>query len=227
MAEAKRALALDRQNQRTHGLQANRAFVIESLLLLLFLAFGLALILRVFAAADASGRAAHAKSTALFLASNAAEVFASNPLQEPATQYFDIDGKEVDQQSAEASFEVAVETTPRSTDAGTFYDATVTVLPLKPSAGDEPYALQTARYVSNARLAALEAYAEMQANGLALEPGQNAVSQEELDAEQNGTAQDQSGLPDQDALQASSEGNAEGASDDGAIEEEILEGPGA
>lgn len=164
MPELERTIASNRQRQRTHGLQANRAFVVESLLLLLFLAFALALILRMFAAADMTAREAHAKNMAVHLASNTAEVFAARPLEAPSETFYDSEGNAVDQGSDQAVFKVTLGVDKHTTDAGTFYDATITVDPLSRKAGIESYELKTARYVSDARLAALAAYAASQAN---------------------------------------------------------------
>lgn len=197
MSQARKALALDRQRQRSRGLQANRAFVVESLLLLLFLSLGLALILRVFSVSDISARQAHAKNASLHLASNAAEIFAADPLSQPETTFFDASGAAVEQDSAEAAFQVDVDITPRDAEAGTLYDAAITVAPLNiPNA--EPYTLETTRYVSDARLAALEAYAAMQNAGASASAGQSGQTSQDTQASQDVQA-DQNTQADQDA----------------------------
>lgn len=149
MSYIARALSSDRKLMRSHGLQANRAFVVESLLLLLFLSVALALILRTFAVADSHARDAHARAMELHLATNAAEVFAANPVQEFSTQYFDIEGKSVEQGSEDAAFQVAMNVNNRPSDPGSMYKAQITVTPLLPSLGVEAYVLDTTRYVAN------------------------------------------------------------------------------
>ena len=149
MSYLARALSSDRKLVRSHGLQANRAFVVESLLLLLFLSIALALILRVFAVADSHARDAHARAIELHLATNAAEVFAANPVQNFSTQYCDIQGNSVDQGSEDAAFQVDMNVSDRPSEPGTMYKAQITITPLLPSLGVETYTLDTTRYVAN------------------------------------------------------------------------------
>lgn len=210
MTQAETALASDRATTRHHGLQANRAFVVESLLLLLFLSLALALILRMFAAADTNARAAHAKATELHLAGNAAEIFAANPLQDAGATYFDTDGNAVEQGSSEAAFQVSLEMDNQPTDAGTMYNAKVVVTPLLPSLGVDAYTLSTTRYVSNTT----PSYQETPLEDLN-DVGANAVGAEDLAAEGVLTADD-----------AGEDTGGVGTSEDTAAEGEVIEGAG-
>ena len=125
------------------------AFVVEALVLLVFLAFALAVFMQLFGAAHARGVEERQLTQAVLLASNAAEEFAAAPQAGSASAAFDSDGNELSS-TAEAegtagSYVVASKVTPESTPGGTLYRANITVT----CDGETDYQLESARYASD------------------------------------------------------------------------------
>jgi len=112
---------------------ASAAFIVESLLLLVFLVGSLAVFTQVFAAAAQQSAEASALSTSVELASSAAERFAADPTGiSPETQ--------------EGDFRVVSEVTSDKRAGGTLYRADISVFGAD---GDDPiYEVTTSRYVS-------------------------------------------------------------------------------
>lgn len=146
---AEQTLANATARAREHGFQANRAFIVESLVLLAFLALAVALILQMFAQAALASRSAHAQSMAVQLAGNAAERFAAMPAASVDTVFYDDAGRQVSDSSPDAAWRVSVDVEGVPADAGVLYEAEVLVEPLVASTTHSSYSLNTARYVSD------------------------------------------------------------------------------
>lgn len=117
------------------------AFVMEALILLLFLATCLAVFMRLFADSNETGVENLRMEEAIVLATNEAERFAANPEGAAADP-----GAVGGVAAAEGTLSVSCNVTPEATAAGTLYRAEIVV-----SDGDgEVYRLVTARYVSGA-----------------------------------------------------------------------------
>lgn len=131
------------------------AFVLESMLLIVFLAVSLAVLAAVFAGSQQSGLDAIRLTDAVTLATsgaeNGAEDFASDPeaaYEEGTTvSHYVVAGGSVSKadESADGACEVVREVEARPTDAGVVYDARVTVS----FGGDVIYELKTSSYVSD------------------------------------------------------------------------------
>ncbi len=121
------------------------AFVVESLVLLAFLAFALAVFMQLFGAAHVRGAEERQLTQAVLLASNAAEEFAAAPQAGSTTATFDGDGGEPASAEAEDAYLVSSDVTPERTEGGTLYRADITVT----CDGEAVYRLETARYVSD------------------------------------------------------------------------------
>lgn len=111
--------------------RGNRAFIVEVLVLFAFLVAAFAIVMQLLV-----GSASHAQESlelerAVTLASNAAERFSANPLSR------ELDG-------SEDGLDLRCQVVPQHMAAGTLYSAIITVS----SAGEDIYALETARYVS-------------------------------------------------------------------------------
>lgn len=127
---------------------SNRAFVIEALILLAFLAVSVAIVLQLFAGAGVMSREAHKLSVSEHLATNAAESFGANPRVSNGTLYYDRDGNLVEGESG-AAFSVETAVTPQRTAAGTMYSADITVVNYETRVdGNVTYRLKTQRYLS-------------------------------------------------------------------------------
>lgn len=126
----------------------NRAFVVEALILLAFLAVAVAIILQLFAAAGVQSREAHKLSLSEHLATNTAEVFAANPRTAPTMVYYNAEGEPLETEVG-AVYSVETTITPQSMEAGTLYtaDIVVTNYELRYD-GNVTYELQTKRYLS-------------------------------------------------------------------------------
>lgn len=109
------------------------AFVVEALLLLVFLAFALAVFMQLFGAAHSRGVEERQLTQAVLLASNDAEAFAANPKAGTETTEFD-------------AYTVEREVSTERSQSGLLYRATITVM----HDGQGVYELETARYVSDA-----------------------------------------------------------------------------
>lgn len=134
--------------QKSAAGTAGRAFVVEALLLLAFLAVSVAIILQVFVAAGTMSRDAHTLSMSQHLAANAAEVFASNPTNAAGTAYYTTSGDALPGPST-AAFAVETSVDERPEGAGTTYFADISVFHLDGQETDQAaYQLQTQRYLS-------------------------------------------------------------------------------
>ena len=112
------------------------AFVVEALVLLVFLAFALATFMQLFSAAHQRGVAEHELTQAVLLASNDAEQFAAAPQEGSTADTFDVNG---------VTYLVTRSVAPAPQEGGTLYRAEIIV----ETEGEQVYALNTARYVSN------------------------------------------------------------------------------
>lgn len=122
--------------ENRHGVSTawhGAAFVVEALLLLVFLAFALAVFMQLFGAAHSRGIEERQLTQAVLLASNDAEVFASNPQAGSSATRFD-------------AYAVDREVTTERSQSGTLYRATIVVT----YDGQDVYELESARYVSDA-----------------------------------------------------------------------------
>lgn len=123
------------------------AFVVESLVLLVFLAFALAVFMQLFSSAHARGTDERALTQAVTLASNNAEEFAASPQTGSMTETFSSDGTVLASGNDEdAAYVVTREIVNERTSSGTLYRATIAV----ESNGTTIYTLDTARYVADA-----------------------------------------------------------------------------
>lgn len=128
---------------------SRRAFIIEALVLLVFLAASVAIILQLFVAAGNMSREAHLLSMSEHLAVNAAEVFGANPEDSAGTVYYTNTG-ELLPGRATATFAVETSVFPRATETGTLYEAQIKVTSFRnQSSSDVTYTLTTMRYLSN------------------------------------------------------------------------------
>lgn len=109
------------------------AFVVEALLLLVFLAFALAVFMQLFGAAHNRGVEERRLTQAVLLASNDAEAFAADPQAGTETTEFD-------------AYTVVRDVSAERSQSGTLYRATITVA----CDGQDVYELETARYASDA-----------------------------------------------------------------------------
>ncbi|MBQ9021969.1 MAG: hypothetical protein IJ113_08190 [Eggerthellaceae bacterium] len=149
MANSSASPSLNIRRKKTSSVNAsNRAFVIEALILLAFLAVSVAIILQLFAAAGVQSREAHKLSMSEHLATNMAESFAANPKSVPSIVYYDKDGNPVDEQR-QATYSVESEVVPQRTEAGTLYSVHITVTNYELRYdGNVLYELDTKRYLS-------------------------------------------------------------------------------
>ena len=108
------------------------AFVLEAILLLLFLLISMAVFMSLFGHSDFIGQRTDELSRAVGLAQNTAEQFASDPSGMPESMTVDDE------------YEITCDVTPETTDAGTLYQAEIMVS----KDGSAVYMLNTARYVS-------------------------------------------------------------------------------
>lgn len=118
------------------GSRHNTAFLVEALVVLAFLMVSLAVFVQLFSKAQLEGLSANRLSEAVLIATNRAEEFSANPTAVP-------------EQTNEEDLVVRCDVTPTKRDAGTLYDATITVL----DGNEEVYTLHTSRYVATASAA--------------------------------------------------------------------------
>lgn len=118
-----------------HGVTATwhgAAFIVEALLLLVFLAFALAVFMQLFGAAHSRGTEERQLTQAVLLAANDAEAFAAAPQAGTVTTTFD-------------AYLVEREVSTERSQSGTLYRASITVT----CEGQPVYELESARYVSD------------------------------------------------------------------------------
>lgn len=118
-------------SKRTGSGHRGMAFLIEALVVLAFLMASLAVFVKLFTSAQLEGLGANNLSQAVILASNTAEEFSVDPTG-------------VQETTTEGNFVVTCEVAEEEHDAGTLYNATITVT----DGTNELYTLRTARYVS-------------------------------------------------------------------------------
>ncbi len=121
------------------------AFVVEALVLLVFLAFALAVFMQLFGAAHARGMEERQLTQAVLLASNAAEEFAADAAGGTQSAYFDGNGSGSASTAGEGAYHVTSDVTPERTEGGTLYRADIAVILRRKAV----YQLETARYVSD------------------------------------------------------------------------------
>lgn len=134
-AHAEGVRAGDERMERYHAIVGRRrtdrrvwpgaAFIVEALLLLVFLAGSLAVLMNLNAEADATGRQSAELLDAIVLASNAAEEFAAGPVA-AASGRLGSDGSDENVKYADDLLLVR-EANGSATEAGTLYEATLTV----------------------------------------------------------------------------------------------------
>lgn len=132
---------------------ANTAFLIETLVLLVFLAGSIAIFALLFTQSIHTTDSANELSTAATIAQNAAEEFASDPTAVAA-------GEEVGQgvaKNGSDTWGVNCEVSTTETDAGQLMTAHISVYDKKLGSGEPAYELTTSRYISSGTPAAAEA----------------------------------------------------------------------
>lgn len=138
---------LRRNNDRStwHGL----AFIMEALILLIFLVISIAVLMQVFGAAHTHGQNADSLSRSVTLASNEAELFNANPSEETESFYI-IQGDSLTETDGmtEGAFRVSRTVVEESTDGGTLYHATIVV----ERNNSDIYEITSTRYVSGAEV---------------------------------------------------------------------------
>ncbi|MEG2024524.1 MAG: hypothetical protein RRZ85_03130 [Gordonibacter sp.] len=125
------------------------AFVVEALVLLVFLTFAIAVLMQLFGSAHARGLEERSLTQAVALATNDAEAFAAAPQADLPSSIFDADGNPLSSADAEEvadTFVVTRKVTPEIEPSGTLYRASIVVA----RDGETVYELDTARYVSAA-----------------------------------------------------------------------------
>lgn len=128
-SEIRSSGGVGRQSVR-HG----RAFLIEALAVLAFLMASLAVFAQLFAGAEIEALKANRLSRATTMASNYAEEFSADPMAAPTSV-------------TEDELTLTCEIKPVQRDAGTLYEATITVAD---EGGNDLYVLETSRYVTDA-----------------------------------------------------------------------------
>ena len=123
---------------------ASRAFIIESLVLLVFIAVSVALLMQLFTSAMSQEQQAHRLNDSTILAQNTAEAFAANPQNVSRVAYYDANATRVSAEDS-SGYTVITNVTGEDTSAGTLYKADITVL----QASTQTYDLSTQRYFSN------------------------------------------------------------------------------
>ena len=125
------------------------AFIVESLVLLAFLVAALAVSIQLMGVAHQHGTQADRLSSAVILASNEAEAFATDPAAGNVSASFaTVDGELVESAGADAPadgsiYQVTRTVEARDEQAGTLYEARIAVT----CDGQDVYELDTARYV--------------------------------------------------------------------------------
>lgn len=148
-------MALDLSRLRRSSVHDRRpwhgaAFIVESLVLLVFLMASLAVLMQVMGNAHERGIEADKLSNAIILASNDAETFAADPTTGDRTAQFSlVDGELVELTGAEDAasaerYEVERTVQQHAEKAGTLYEAHIEVS----SGGNAVYEVNTSRYVS-------------------------------------------------------------------------------
>lgn len=148
-------MALDLSRLRRSSVHDRRpwhgaAFIVESLVLLVFLMASLAVLMQVMGNAHERGIEADKLSNAIILASNDAETFAADPTTGDRTAQFSlVDGELVELTGAEGAasgeqYEVERTVQQHTEKAGTLYEAHIEVS----SGGNAVYEVNTSRYVS-------------------------------------------------------------------------------
>ena len=117
--------------QRSRNARHSMAFFVEALVVLAFLMLAIAVFAQLFAGAQVEGIRATHLSEAVTLATNRAEEFSADPTG-------------VQTSTQEDGLTVTCEVTPTKRDAGTLYEAVITVNDGKA----DIYTISTSRYVS-------------------------------------------------------------------------------
>lgn len=129
-----------------HTRRMNRAFIVEALVLLVFIAASIALLIQLFVAAGMQSVQAHDLSMSTRLAADAAETFSASPTAGTATARFDADGNELsaDASDSAAAWTVTTNVTSAKQSTGVLYKADITVA----AKDGSTYDVATERYVS-------------------------------------------------------------------------------
>lgn len=137
-----------RDTARAHDNRTTKqaAFIVEALVLLVFILASMAVLMQLFSSARATGIEAHDLSQAIVLASNSAEEFAAEPvLGEKETFFSEEGGKLVATDDSDTdAFSVVCGVEGEKRESGTIYRARIVV----ERHGSVLYELSSARYVS-------------------------------------------------------------------------------
>lgn len=132
------------------------AFILESLLLVVFFIASFAIILQLLSTSYAKGEQAEEMTNAVMLASNDAELFSQEPYApvEPKHYILNKSGEISEGASYDSSivYTVKRDVTSEKTTAGTLFNARITV----DYGSKEVYSLNTAKYVSSEDLEAMQ-----------------------------------------------------------------------
>lgn len=115
--------------------RGSRAFIVEALVLFVFLVITLAIVSQLFFASANQAQKSLELERAITVASNAAERFSANPTSAEISE------------AGQDGLTVRCTITPQFTASGTLYEATITVS----NEYEDIYTLTTARYVSEVR----------------------------------------------------------------------------
>ncbi len=129
-----------------HHTWHGRAFILEILVVMVFIIVSMAILAQVFAAAKSENEDAVSLSYAVMIATNEAELFASHP-NESVVRHYRITGAgfEPTETPDVNSLSVSRTVTPVRSGAGTLYEASITV-----TQHDEAiYGITSARYTSD------------------------------------------------------------------------------
>ncbi len=123
---------MGKQNSsRSNSTHRGMAFLVEALVVLAFLMTSLAVFVQLFSSAQIKGLHSERLSRAVILATNTAEEFSAHPTT-------------IEESTTEDGLTIVCDVDDEKRDAGTLYNATITVR----DGEEDVYTLHTARYVS-------------------------------------------------------------------------------
>lgn len=133
-----------------HTRHMNRAFIVESLVLVVFIAVSIAFLIQMFVAAGVSSSNAHKLDMSARLSTDTAESFSAAPHAGTWTAYYDAEGHAIQSgtvDDGQIAWTVTTNGSAEKQTSGTLYHADITV-----TAHDgSTYDLSTERYVSSAK----------------------------------------------------------------------------
>lgn len=126
-----------------------RAFILEILVVMLFIIISTTILVQVFAVAKQESEKAASLSYAVMIASDEAELFAARPTDAAERYYRVTDARlEATETPDGDSYRVVRTVTPLRSDAGTLYEADIAVS----RQGEPIYEITSARYVSDSEV---------------------------------------------------------------------------